>query len=134
MIYYWHFCLFLTETHCPDGFEYSNIYERCFRRYYTPLVTWFEANQTCNSHNQNVWSKFIPHHVFDIASVRNHDENEFLRSLLDDKDPTEWSPHSQPWVGLYQKVSTSWVSPRWSDWSVVRYQNWAPNEPTDYQV
>ena len=134
MIWYLHLYLFVAETHCPIGFDF---YEgRCFRKYYTPLKTWSGAKQICNAHNenQNIWSSLLPHHHFELASVRNSAENEFIKRMLDDNDPTGYSPHSQPWIGLYQSDSASWVIPTWSDHTVVRYENWAPNEPADYQV
>ena len=76
----------------------------------------------------------LPHHYFDLVSVRNQAENAFIRKTILEDDGTVASPHTQPWIGLHQDSSYSWVEPRWSDRSSVRYENWAPSEPSDYQV
>ena len=66
--------------------------------------------------------------------MRDYEENAFIKSMLDEKDPTGYSPHTQPWIGLHKSDSVSWDRPNWSARTVVRYENWAHNEPTDYQV
>ncbi len=121
----------VVEKHCPNGFSY---YEgRCFKQYHHP-ETWSAARQICASNNDNAWSKLLPHHRFDLASVRNKAENAFIRKTILGNDRTVASPHTQPWIGLYQDSSYSWLEPKWSDNCSVRYEKWAPSEPSDYQV
>ncbi|KAM7386085.1 hypothetical protein PAMA_008959 [Pampus argenteus] len=65
--------------------------------------TWSAAQNYCREH------------YTDLASVRNHPENEHIKNMIT----------SKAWIGLYRD---SW---KWSDGSPTSFTRWNTNEPTD---
>ncbi|KAM7372616.1 hypothetical protein PAMP_009771 [Pampus punctatissimus] len=66
--------------------------------------TWSEAQSYCREH------------YTDLASVRNHPENEHIKNIIT----------SNAWIGLYRD---SW---KWSDGSPTSFTKWNTNAPTSF--
>ena len=89
---------------------------------------WAGARQKCMSYNQGDFH-------FDLASLHNREENEFVANMMMEEDREVGRSHYKyPWIGLHKDRASSWDEAQWTDGSPVTFTNWAPNEPTKLKV
>ena len=113
-------------TICPSGMYH---YGRCYW-YHSQAEKMEEARTRCKSHNDDETN--IRQYQYDIVSIQDEIENEFIKEILEVKG--DRNPYTLPWIGLYKSGSRSWNEPEWLDGSLVLYSKWAPAKPSDYKV
>uniref|UniRef100_A0A8C6WG73 C-type lectin domain-containing protein n=1 Tax=Neogobius melanostomus TaxID=47308 RepID=A0A8C6WG73_9GOBI len=97
-----------SDHGCPEG--WSPFGTRCFK-FFGSLVTWTQAEKSCQSRGAN------------LASIHNPEENAFVVDLIK-KDNGE---NQLTWIGGHDGLKENlWM---WSDGSVWGYNNWASNQP-----
>ena len=107
------------------------------------ISTWNQARYACRNHNEGKY-------LYDLVSVHDKDENEFLVSLMLQEDPYLGIKHYNfPWIGLYcpptfhnqfyltccihATTPGSWEDAKWIDGSPVNFKNWSPST-NDQQI
>ena len=89
-----------------------------------------EARGRCATYNDDASN--INQDQFDLVSVRDKHENDFISKIL--RDNGNRNPYTLPWIGFHKSHTESWNNPTWSDGSLVLYSKWSPNAPSDYKV
>ena len=118
----------LIAIECPFGFEkfkgrcYKYFVEKRYRK------TWSNAQTECKANNQLTLS-------FDLVSVHDGDENQFITQLMLRGDPDVGLAHfNYPWIGLHKDNQDSWSSAKWTDGTSYSYNNWGSGEPSRSDV
>ncbi|KAL3871516.1 hypothetical protein ACJMK2_039510 [Sinanodonta woodiana] len=73
--------------------------------------SWYNAEAYCNN--------FLSH----LVSIHSSSENQFLLALISKRSQTKY------WTGLNELDLNSY---KWTDLSIVNYNNWEASEPNDY--
>ena len=72
--------------------------------------------------------------VYDLVSIHNEKENQFLVSLLREEDADLRFHYNFPWIGLNTKIENNWDRAEWTDNSPFDFQAWSTNEPSHTKV
>ena len=96
---------------------------------YTPhAATWKYAKRACRKLNNE-------HFEYDLASIHNDLENEFLVSLINYEDHDLGGKHyNYPWIGLHNKHESGWEKAEWADGSHFNFINWRTENSTFHKV
>ncbi|KAK7929019.1 hypothetical protein WMY93_005414 [Mugilogobius chulae] len=87
--------------------------DRCYKYMASPM-SWIEAEIFCLSQGTN------------LVSIHNQEEQEFVKSLIGNFDPTR----SRTWIGLRDKDKEHFFM--WTDGCPMQFDHWLRGEPNNH--